>query len=170
MSESNPSGNEWSSPPRQTEGAAIGTAPVEEMLKENMEVVSEGQREFMTKAAQSFEGAARNLTGASENGEKIQHLMSVPSVAEGGLQDMQRSLTGLVEGVMRTNLRIAQKVFLVRSPKECIELQQQFVREYLDGLLYGFAMLANVIQRASNDPVPAAATDRTGPPTELAAT
>jgi hypothetical protein len=170
MSESNTSGNEWSSPPRQTEGAATGTAPVEEMLKENMEGVSEGQRDFMTKAAQSFEDAACNLTDASENGEKIQHLMSVSSFAEGGLQDMQRSLTGLVEGVMRTNLRIAQKVFLVRSPKEYIELQQQFVREYLDGLLYGFAILADVIQRAPNDIVPAAATDRSGPPIELAAT
>lgn len=184
MSESNASGvenqNEWSSPPRQTAGPATFGHPAEreigeqaaetikhEAVKEHFEVLSDNQREFMAKTAQRFEEASRKLTDASENGDEMWQLMSMAGLA-GGLQDMQRSLTGLVEGVMRTNLRIAQKMFLVQSSREYIELQQQFVREYLDGLLYGFAMLAHATRRTANDTVCATAGDRTGASNEFA--
>ncbi len=48
---------------------------------------------------------------------------------------------------MRTNLTLMEEMFKVKSPQAYIELQQRFVRDYLDGLLEGVTLLVRAARR-----------------------
>jgi hypothetical protein len=108
---------------------------------------AEGQREFVRNAAEQFGDASRSF--ADGNAEKMHTLLTFASSVEGGFQDLQECLAGLVEGVVRTNLRLAQEMFLVESPRAFAELQQRFMREYFDAFEQGAAALI----RATSHPV-----------------
>ena len=77
--------------------------------------------------------------------------MVLPNSAQGGLQDMQQSVTGLVEGMVRTNLHVAQQLFQLANPGGYIELQQRFAREYLDTLMQGTATLVRATRRTAEE-------------------
>ena len=73
--------------------------------------------------------------------------MSLPNAAEGGLRDLQQGVTSLVEGLVQTNLRVAQELFRLTNPAPVVELQQRFAREYTDTLLRNSATLARAVHR-----------------------
>ena len=60
-------------------------------------------------------------------------------------------MTGLVEGVVQTNLRAAQELFRLADPAPIVELQQRFVREYTDTLLQNSATLARAFRRTAEE-------------------
>jgi hypothetical protein len=73
------------------------------------------------------------------------------AAAEGGLRDVQQALGGLVDGVVRTNLRAAQELVRLADPGAVIELQHRFAREYLDALLEGQAALLRAVRRTAEE-------------------
>ena len=77
--------------------------------------------------------------------------MSLPNAAEGGLRDLQQGVTGLVEGVVQTNLRAAQELFRLANPAPVVELQQRFAREYTDTLLQNSATLVRAVRRTADE-------------------
>jgi phasin family protein len=81
----------------------------------------------------------------------MRRLMTLPNAAEGGLRDIQRSMTGLIEGVVQTNLRVAQELFRLSNPAPIVELQQRFVREYTDTLVQNSATLARAARRTADE-------------------
>lgn len=64
---------------------------------------------------------------------------------------MQQGVAGLVKGVVETNLRAAQEVFRLTNPMAVIELQQHFVRDYLDTLMQGTATLVRAVRRTADE-------------------
>ena len=74
-----------------------------------------------------------------------------PDAAEGGPRDLQQGVAGLFEGVARTNLRVAQEMFRMSNPAAVVELQQRFLREYMDALLQGSATLARAVRRTADE-------------------
>ncbi len=113
---------------------------------------AEGQLRMAQGAAREFETAGRKMAGATEGATGDEsRLMAVPSAAEGGVRDLQRSMAGLVEGVVRTNLRVAQELFRRNDPASVAELQQRFLREYTDALLQGGAALAHAVRRIADE-------------------
>jgi hypothetical protein len=114
---------------------------------ETMTHTAEEQREVMNKAAEQFGNAGRGF--AQGSAEKLHTLMTFAGMAQGGAQDLQGCLHGLVEGVMRTNLRLAQEIFLVESPRAFVELQQRFVRDYFDAFQQGVSALIRATERIS---------------------
>ena len=64
-------------------------------------------------------------------------LMQLPGFAGGRLQDLGVSLGSTVERVIQTNLHAMQELFRTAGPMAMVELQQRFVRDYLDALLQG---------------------------------
>jgi hypothetical protein len=106
------------------------------------EAMTEGvdhRSEISNRAFERFEDAGRKL--ANGNVEKMHTLLSFTSTAQGNLLDLRESLAGLVEGVVRTNLRLAQEIFLIESPRAFAELQERFLREYIDAFQQGAAAL-----------------------------
>lgn len=127
-----------------SEQAMLAVSRVEEAAVDSMQSATdamtrgaEEQREFAHDAAEKFGEAGRTL--AQSSAEKMHTLLTFAGSA--GLQDMQACMTSLVEGVVRTNLRLAQEMFLVESPRAFLELQQRFMREYFDAFQQGAAAL-----------------------------
>ena len=81
----------------------------------------------------------------------MRNLMALPSAANGGLHDLQQSMTGLIEGVVRTNLRATQELFRLANPAAFVELQQRFMREYMDALMQGTATLVRATRRTADE-------------------
>jgi hypothetical protein len=77
--------------------------------------------------------------------------MALPNAAQGGLRDLQQGVTGLVEGVVQTNLRAAQELFRLANPAPFVELQQRFAREYTDALLRNSATLVRAVRRTADE-------------------
>jgi hypothetical protein len=123
-----------------------------ETMRRGAEAFAEGQREFLEKAAQQFEAVSRKVAEAAQDtAEDMRTLLVLPRAANGGLQDLQQSVTGLVEGVVRTNLRATQELFQLANPGALVELQQRFVREYLDTLMQGTALFVRATRRTADE-------------------
>jgi hypothetical protein len=131
----------WRNEVSQIESVATDTMrSTSEAMRRN----AEGQRELMDEAADQFGDASRGFV--QHGAEKMHTLMTFAGMAQGGAQDLQGCLNGLVEGVIRTNLRLAQEIFLVQSPRAFVELQQRFLRDYFDVFQQG----ASAIIRATS--------------------
>jgi hemerythrin-like domain-containing protein len=136
----------------------IGGAAAE-AVHQGVEDVAERQHEVVQQAAERFQAVSRRVAEAAQsNTENVRALMSLPHSAQSGLQDLQRSVVDLVEGVVRTNLRATQELFqlanpgaLLANPAALIELQQRFAREYLEVLMEGTATLVRATRRAAEE-------------------
>ena len=116
------------------------------------QAVVESQRQIVQDAAQRMEEVSRRVAEAAQaTAENVRRLMVVPNAAEGGLRDFQQGVAGLVEGVVRTNLRAAQELFRLANPAPVVELQQRFAREYTDTLLQNSATLVRAVRRTADE-------------------
>jgi len=113
---------------------------------------ADSQREIVQQAAGRFEEVSHKVAEATQrNSEDLRALMSLPNAAQGGLQDLQQSVAGLVEGVVRTNLRATQELFQLANPAVYVELQQRFAREFLDKWMQGTATLVRATRRTADE-------------------
>ena len=123
-----------------------------ETARRNTQAVVESQRQIAQDAAQRFEEVSRKVAEAARGTtENVRQLMALPNAAQGGLRDIQQGVTGLVEGVVRTNLRVAQELFRLANPAPFVELQQRFAREYTDTLLQNSATLVRAVCRTADE-------------------
>jgi hypothetical protein len=116
------------------------------------QAVVESQRQIVQDAAERFEEVSRKVADAARGTtENVRRLMVLPNAAEGGLRDLQQGVTGLVEGVVQTNLRAAQELFRLANPAPFVELQQRFAREYTDALLRNSTTLVRAVRRTADE-------------------
>src|ERR687897_860442 len=119
-----------------------------ETARRGGQAVADSQRQIVQDAAERFEEVSRKVAEAAQGTtENVRQLMALPNAAEGGLRDFREGVTGLVEGVVRTNLRAAQELFRLANPAPFVELQQRFAREYIDTLLRNSATMARAMHR-----------------------
>jgi CBS domain-containing protein len=64
---------------------------------------------------------------------------------------MQDAMSQLMNGVMRTNLRITQEMFRRSSPGAVVELQGSFMRDYLETLVEGGATMLRATRRTADE-------------------
>src|SRR5829696_882373 len=123
-----------------------------ETVRRGTRAVVESQRRIAQDAAERFEEMSRKVAEAARGTtENVRRLMVLPNAAEGGLRDLQQGVTGLVEGVVRTNLRAAQELFRLANPAPVVELQQRFAREYTDTLVRNGATLVRAVRRTADE-------------------
>jgi hypothetical protein len=123
-----------------------------ETARRGGQAVAEAQRQIVQDAAQRVEEVSRKVAEAAQGTtENVRRLMALPNAAEGGLRDLQQGMTGLFEGVVQTNLRVAQELFRLANPAPIVELQQRFVREYTDTLLQNSATLVRAVRRTADE-------------------
>ena len=129
-----------------------GAEAANETFRRGAQAVAEAQRQIVQDAAQRAEEASRKVAEAAQaTTENVRRMMVLPNAAEGGLRDLQQGVTGLVEGVVQTNLRVAQEVFRLANPAPFVELQQRFVREYTDTLVQNSANLVRAVRRTADE-------------------
>jgi hypothetical protein len=123
-----------------------------DMAHRGTQAVVESQRRIAQDAAQRFEEVSRKVAEATRGTtENVRRLMALPNAAEGGLRDLRQGVTGLVEGVVQTNLRAAQELFRLANPAPFVELQQRFAREYTDTLVRNSATLVRAMRRTADE-------------------
>ena len=123
-----------------------------ETARRGAQAVVESQRRIVQDAAQRLEEVSRKVADAAKGTtENVRQLMALPNAAEGGLRDLQQGVTGLIEGVVRTNLRVAQEMFRLANPAPFVELQQRFARGYTDTLLRNTATLVRAVRRTADE-------------------
>jgi hypothetical protein len=123
-----------------------------ETFRRGAQAVVESQRQIAQDAAQRFEEVSRKVADAARGTtENVRRLTALPNAADGGLRDFQQGVAGLFEGVVRTNLRVAQAMFRLGSPAPFVELQQRFAREYTDALLRNSAALVRAVRRTADE-------------------
>lgn len=123
-----------------------------ESIRQGAQALAEGQRQFAQDAAERFADVSQKVAHAVQGTtENIRELMVLPNAARGGLQDLQQGVVGLVEGIVRTNVRATQELFRLYNPSAVIALQQRFAREYLDTVLEGSATLVRAARRTADE-------------------
>ena len=134
------------------DAARRGAELANDTARRGTQAVVESQRQIAQDAAQRFEEVSRKVAEATKGTtENMRQLMALPNAAEGGLRDLQQGVTGLVEGVVQTNLRAAQELFRLANPAPFVELQQRFAREYTDALMRNSATLVRAMRRTADE-------------------
>lgn len=109
------------------------------------------QHEFVQGAATQFENTMSRLAQVvQESAQEWRSVMQLPDLAGGGLQEIQRSVNGAVESVIRTNLSATRELFRMVSPAAIAELQQRFMREYLGALLEGSTAVVRAVRQSAD--------------------
>jgi len=123
-----------------------------ETAKRGGQALAETQRRIVQDAAERLEEVSRKVAEATQGTtENVRRLFALPNAAEGGLRDIQQGVVGLVEGVVQTNLRVAQELFRLSNPAPIVELQQRFVREYTDTLVRNGTTLVRAVRRTADE-------------------
>src|ERR687893_1777639 len=134
------------------DAARRGAELANDTARRSAQAVADAQRQIAQDAAQRFEEVSRKVAEATQGTtENLRQLMALPNAAEGGMRDLQQGVTGLVEGVVQTNLRAAQELFRLANPAPLVELQQRFAREYTDTLLRNSATLVRAVRRTADE-------------------
>jgi hypothetical protein len=110
-------------------------------------VRADEQQASMSNAAARFEDAYRIL--AHDTPDETHMTLTFMAGPHGELRDLQAYMSGLVEGVVRTNLRQARELFLADSPRAFIELQQRFMQEYFQAFQQGTEALIRAAKGVS---------------------
>ena len=75
--------------------------------------------------------------------------MQLPTAASGGLQEISTNFSTAVERVVQTNLRATQELFRMAGPAAMAELQQRFIRDYVDALRQGSAAIVRAVRQSA---------------------
>lgn len=123
-----------------------------EGIRQGTQHLAESQQQIIQSAAEQFEQLSRKVAQAVQGtSEDVRSFMVIPDAARGGLQDLQQGVTGLIEGVVQTNLRATQELFRLANPGAYVELQHRFVRQYLDALIENSVTLVRAVRRTADE-------------------
>src|SRR6266568_3504520 len=112
--------------------------------------LAEQQHRIGQEASERMADSTRRMADlARTSSEDLRLLMALPSAAGSGAQEMHRSLNGLLEGVIRSNLRMTEEMMRLGSPAAMIDIQRRFINDYLGALMEGSVNILRVIQQTS---------------------
>jgi CBS domain-containing protein len=123
-----------------------------EAMQRGSHAAAEGQRSIAHSAAEQWEDFGNRMAlTMQESARDLRALFALPGVSRDGMQDIREGISGLVEGVMRTNMRMVQELFRIASPATTLDLQRRFGAQYLEALLESSATLMRGARRAADD-------------------
>ncbi len=129
----------------------VGTA-ASETLRQGVEAFAGTQRQFVQRTAEQFRDVSQKVTQAAHStAQDMRTFMTLPNTANSGLQDVQQSMAGFVEGVMRVNLQATQELIQFANPGPFIELQQRFLRGYLDTVMQGTVNVVRATRHTADE-------------------
>ena len=86
---------------------------------------------------------------AASGSEETRAFTKLPTADNKSLESAQQSMATLIEGVVQTNLRAVQEMLDVTTPSRFAELQQRFIRDYMEALINGTFTLVQAIQETA---------------------
>ena len=126
-----------------------------ETLRRSTDAIAGSHRQIAEEAAGRLQEASRTAAETARGtAEDVRALMALPTVADRGLQDLQQSFSGLVEGVVQANLRATEELARLTNPAAFLEVQQRFVREYMNAVMEGGAAMARAVRQTVDEALP----------------
>jgi hypothetical protein len=133
-----------------TEAMKASTEAAGEAAQRGMRQFADGQRELLEAAAGRVEALSRRMaSAAAEMAEDLRSFMLIPPAQVTDLRHLQEGMSGLVGGVVQTNLKMMQELMRVSDPVALFELQQRASREYLGALMQGTGAFIRVARQAT---------------------
>jgi CBS domain-containing protein len=110
--------------------------------------MARAQDELGQDAARYFEqSVSRTAHVAQDLARDWGALMQLPKLGSGSLQDLSVSLGNTVECVTQSHLHTMQELFRSAGPVAMAELQQRFIRNYVDALLQGSTAIIRTVHQ-----------------------
>jgi CBS domain-containing protein len=122
-----------------------------ETMRRGSEGFAGAQQKLAQDAARQFEETIGKWSQMLQtSAQQWRTLMHVPNSAGGGVQELQRCVGGAVERVMQTNMQATQELFRLTNTAGFAELQQRFMREYLNALLEGSSNIVRAVRQSAD--------------------
>lgn len=86
---------------------------------------------------------------AASGSEERRTFTKLPTADNKSLETAQQSMAALIEAVVQTNLRAAQEMLDMTTPNRLAELQERFIRDYMEALINGTLTLVQAIQETA---------------------
>jgi CBS domain-containing protein len=129
----------------------LGSATADTVQQTSQEFANT-QREFVQGLAEQFESSISQLAQSmQQTAQEWRTVAQLPNFSGAGFQDLQRSVSGAVESVMRTNLNAVRAIFRLANPAAFAEVQQRFIRDYLGALIEGSAVVTQAVRRSADE-------------------
>ena len=126
-----------------------------ETLRRSVGAVAQSHQQIAQDAAGRLQEVSRTVAETTQGTvQDIRALMELPAVADRGLQDLHHGINNMVAGVVQSNLRMTQELFRLTSPAAFVELQQRFVRDYMNALMEGSAALVRAVRQTTEQALP----------------
>jgi hypothetical protein len=122
-----------------------------ETVRRGGQAMADGQHQIVEEAAERFQDLGRKTAELVQTASEDLRLLVTLPTAGGGLQDLQQTMAGLVEGVIRTNVQATQELFRLADPTKVVELQQRFVRDYFGTWIESAANLTRAVRRGTGE-------------------
>jgi CBS domain len=81
----------------------------------------------------------------------MRRMLLLPRLAGGGMQEAQQAMAALLDGVLRTNLRMARDIARMADPTSVLDMQRRFMREHLEAMMEGSARILRAARHAADD-------------------
>jgi len=112
---------------------------------------TEGQQRLFESATEQIRQATRTLAWSVQEGaQDVRAMMVMPQMSGDSMEDMRLGVERLVSSVIETNVRSAQEMLRLSDPSQLLLLQQRFMRDYLETLVEGSAVLIRSVRRAAD--------------------
>jgi len=94
------------------------------------------QQQFTQRMAEQLEQMGHEVAQATQiAAENVRRLLVSPNVAGENLQDLQKGMTGVFEGLMQTNLEAAQQLMGLADVAGLVRFQNRAMHSYLDAFI-----------------------------------
>jgi CBS domain-containing protein len=94
------------------------------------------QQQFTQRMAEQLEQMGHEVAQATQlAAENVRRLLVSPNVACENLQDLQKGMTGVFEGLMQTNLEAAQQLMGLADVAGLVRFQNRAMHSYLDAFI-----------------------------------
>lgn len=128
-------------------GEALGDA-----ARRGLRATASGQQRLLQEMAEEVEQTGQRLALVTQEAtEGMRSLMAMPGLNGDVLRDAQAAMARLMDGVVTTNLRLAQELLRRNGPSSMIALQRRFLRDYFDALAEGASEMLRVTRRAAEE-------------------
>jgi CBS domain-containing protein len=123
-----------------------------EAMRRAPHAAAAGERSAARSAARHVEETgARVAQAMQESARDMRTLFALRAMSRDGLEQMREGVGILVEGVLRTNMRMVEELFRMASPSNTVELQRRMGAEYLDTMLHSSVKLLRAARHAAED-------------------
>ncbi|MFO1028157.1 MAG: CBS domain-containing protein [Acetobacteraceae bacterium] len=134
-----------------TEAARLTAQVGAETGRRGVETLAKGSRSLAEDMAHQFERMTQQIARTVQDTTLDLRSFVVPPQGAGeNLRDLQEGISGLVSGVVQSNMRMTQQLLQMTDPGRVFDLQRRFMRDYMDALLTGTGAIVRVARRTAD--------------------